>query len=210
MHPGRRRPVCGGLHLSLQGRGQPGPALHRRYKQGLVKMVNAPELSLRGGRRPTWQSPATGCVFAEAFLLFTIVLRDSHVASLLGMTNLEPLRHKIHAAIIASLQGAQGTPLQTQSVHTVLSTPCTNCKCSAGSGMPFPATRHEGLTSNENIRLTAAHLMLYTDTGGPQPVRLQENPPSQKFRREGSCERLTIKSQARNAEEKCVNRGRMQ
>ena len=101
-----------------------------------------------------------------------------------------------------SLQGAQGTPLQTQSVHTVLSTPCTNCKCSAGSGMPFPATRHEGLTSNENIRLTAAHLMLYTDTGGPQPVRLQENPPSQKFRREEKCERLTIKSQARNAEER--------
>ena len=88
-----------------------------------------------------------------------------------------------------SLQGAQGTPLQTQSVHTVLSTPCTNCKCSAGSGMPFPATRHEGLASNENIRLTAAHLMLYTDTGGPQPVRLQENPPSQKFRREEKCER---------------------
>ena len=151
-------------------------------------MVNAPELSLRGGRRPTWQSPATGCVFAEAFLLFTIVLRDSHVASLLGMTNLEPLRHKIHAAIIASLHGAQGAPLQTQSVHTVLSPHCTNCKCVAGSGMPFPATRHEGLASNENIRLTAAPRMLYTDTGGPQPVRLQENPPSQKFRREEKCE----------------------
>ena len=165
-------------------------------------MVNAPKLSLRGGRRPTWQSPATGCVFAEAFLLFTIVLRDSHVASLLGMTNLEPLRHKIHAAIIASLHGAQGAPLQTQSVHTVLSTPCTNCKCVAGSGMPFPATRHEGLASNENIRLTAGPRMLYTDTGGPQPVRLQENPPSQKFRREEKCERLTIKSQARNAEER--------
>ena len=88
-----------------------------------------------------------------------------------------------------SLQGAQGTPLQTQSVHTVLSTPCTNCKCVAGSGMPFPATRHEGLASNENIRLTAGPRMLYTDTGGPQPVRLQENPPSQKFRREEKCER---------------------
>ena len=92
-------------------------------------MVNAPELSLRGGRRPTWQSPATGCVFAEAFLLFTIVLRDSHVALLLGMTNLEPLRLKIHAAIIASLQGAQGTPLQTQSACAFLSLPCTSCKC---------------------------------------------------------------------------------
>ena len=160
-----RRP----FHLSLQGRGQPGPALHRRKKQAVDKMANAkglslrgcfapvaisgrhfqvvqgndktyrpiasvaaltaqplaalppygcgvplagcerpvqgystaqgrwctstlPDVSLRGGRRPTWQSPATGCVFAEAFLLFTIVLRDSHVASLLGMTNLFALR----------------------------------------------------------------------------------------------------------------------
>ena len=66
---------------------------------------------------------------------------------------------------------------------------CANRQLTAGSGMPFPATRHEGLASNENIRLTAAHLMLYTDTGGPQPVRLQENPPSQKFRREEKCER---------------------
>ena len=151
--------------------------------------MQLPDLSLQGGRRPTWQSREGSYVFAGSILLFNRVLRDSHVASLLGMTNLEPLRHKIHAAIIASLHGAQGTPLQTQSVHTVLSTPCTNCKCSAGSGMPFPATRHEGLASNENIRLTAAHLMLYTDTGGPQPVRLQENPPSQKFRREEKCER---------------------
>ena len=87
------------------------------------------------------------------------------------------------------LHGAQGTPQQTQSVLTVLSTHCTNCKCVAGSGMPFPATRHEGLASNENIRLTAGPRMLYTDTGGPQPVRLQENPPSQKFRREEKCER---------------------
>ena len=72
---------------------------------------------------------------------------------------------------------------------TVLSAACTGRQYRAGSGMPFPATRHEGLTSNENIRLTAGPRMLYTDTGGPQPVRLQENPPSQKFRREEKCER---------------------
>ena len=29
----------------------------------------------------------------------------------------------------ATALGAQGTPLQTQSVCTYLSTPCTNCKC---------------------------------------------------------------------------------
>ena len=37
-----------------------------------------------------------------------------------------------------SLQGAQGTPLQTQSVHTVLTAAGTDCKCVAGSGMPLP------------------------------------------------------------------------
>ena len=46
------------------------------------------ELSLRGGQRPTWQSREGSCVFAVAFLLSNRVLRDSHVASLLGMTNL--------------------------------------------------------------------------------------------------------------------------
>ena len=40
--------------------------------------------------------------------------------------------------------------------------------------MPFPATRHEGLASNENIRLTAGPRMLYTDTGGPQLILLDE------------------------------------
>ena len=64
----------------------PLPALHCRPVQAAVKMVMASDLSLRGGRRPTWQSHATGYVFAVAFLLSNRVLRDSHVASLLGMT----------------------------------------------------------------------------------------------------------------------------
>ena len=33
----------------------PGPARYRRTVQAIVKMVNAPSLSLRGGRRPTWR-----------------------------------------------------------------------------------------------------------------------------------------------------------
>ena len=50
--------------------------------------------------------------------------------------------------------------------------------------MPLPYNAPWEPQSNENIRLTAGPWMLYTDTGGPQPVRLQENPPSQKFRRD--------------------------
>ncbi len=33
----------------------PGPALHWRNKQAVVKMALATELSLRGGRRPAWR-----------------------------------------------------------------------------------------------------------------------------------------------------------
>ena len=84
-----------------------------------------------GALRP-WQSREGSYVFAGSILLFNRVLRDSHVASLLGMTNLGTSRHKIHTSNIASLQGAhypqgarrirkaakpptaaQGTPLQS-------------------------------------------------------------------------------------------------
>ena len=33
---------------------------------------------------------------------------------------------------------AQGTPLQTQSVHAILTVAYTGCRCSAGSGLPLP------------------------------------------------------------------------
>ena len=41
--------------LCSAGRGQPGPATHLQSVQTAVKMANAPELSLRGGQRPTWR-----------------------------------------------------------------------------------------------------------------------------------------------------------
>ena len=37
------------------------PAAHRRNQQAVVKMVEAKGLSLRGGRRPTWQSREGTC-----------------------------------------------------------------------------------------------------------------------------------------------------
>ena len=43
-----------------------------------VKMGNASDLSLRGGRRPTWQSREGSYVFAGSVLLSTPVLRDCH------------------------------------------------------------------------------------------------------------------------------------
>ena len=45
--------------LCSAGRGMPLPATHLQSVQATVKMANAFDLSLRGGRRPTWQSRST-------------------------------------------------------------------------------------------------------------------------------------------------------
>ena len=96
--------------------------LHRFYG------VKAPNLSLRGGQRPTWrpereargsalgvQSREGSYVFAGAFLLSTPVLRDCRVASLLAMTIRGP------------------APFYRQPVPTVSSAP--------GGACPSPTTR---------------------------------------------------------------------
>ena len=76
------------------------------------------ELSLRGGQRPTWQSREGSCVFAVAFLLSNRVLRDSHVASLLGMTRqggpAVGTVHCIEFAVLLPLRGRErhAAPLQ--------------------------------------------------------------------------------------------------
>ena len=44
----------------------------------MLKRQWPPSLSLRGGQRPTWQSHATDYVFAWAFLISDMVLRDCH------------------------------------------------------------------------------------------------------------------------------------
>ena len=86
---------------------------------------------MRGGRRPTWrpereargsalgvQSREGSCVFAVAFLLSNRVLRDSHVASLLGMTRqggpAVGTVHCIEFAVLLPLRGRArlSAPLQ--------------------------------------------------------------------------------------------------
>ena len=66
-----------------------------------------------------WQSREGSYVFAIAYLLSTMVLRDSHVASLLGMTNLGVGAVDGNAFKFVTALGAQGAPLQTQSVHAI-------------------------------------------------------------------------------------------
>ena len=64
-----------------------------------------PDLSLRGGRRPTWQSRSTMSDNKQTSANSRAVAGDSHVASLLGMTNLRVSRHRMRAANITSLHG---------------------------------------------------------------------------------------------------------
>ena len=59
----------------------------RKFPCTIADRAMLPDLSLRGGRRPTWQSHATAYGFAEAALLSDRALQDCHVASLLAMTH---------------------------------------------------------------------------------------------------------------------------
>ena len=65
------------------------------------------------------------------------------------LVNLTPPNSRCKAY---GLHGAQGTPLQTQSVHAVFTTACTNCKCSAGRGMPRPYSAR--LAASRNFPLS--------------------------------------------------------
>ena len=154
----------------------PLPAPHLRLVQAAVKMANAPELSLRGGQRPTWrpereargsalgvQSREGSSVFAGVSLLSGRILRDSHVASLLGMTNLRASRHRMRIADIANERRYRRNRLVRFYRHLVrtgsafprlprrfaprndnsgaiiiLMSACSVRRCGAGRGMPRP------------------------------------------------------------------------
>ena len=109
-------------------RGNLGKAPPDPYRPPL-KRCWPPDLSLRGGRRPTWQSHATGHVFAGSTLLSNRVLRDSHVASLLGMT-------RLGGAVVHQC------PLAVECSPTGRSPPV--------KGMPLPYKRHTLKFSAQN------------------------------------------------------------
>ena len=112
------------------GSGQPGPAHCCRSEQAVDKTGKSKGLSLRGGRRPTWQSRAGNYDFADSFpTIRPGTARLPRAQSALAMTILEASRHRIHVPHAAGLHGAQGAPLRTQLVHTVLTVACTDCKC---------------------------------------------------------------------------------
>ena len=97
----------------MRCRGGDSPA---RRCIGALKWHWPPNCRCEGALRP-WQSREGSYVFAGSILLFNRVLRDSHVASLLGMTNLGTSRHKIHTSNIASLQGGHSPQGHAASVR---------------------------------------------------------------------------------------------
>ena len=131
-------------------------------------MANAPELSLRGGRRPTWQSREGSCDFADSFpLIQSGTARLPRAQSALAMTNLgalcgrrcypitcQPARRSMSAAtdaiglhvFIAALYGLQ-VPSRDSHVASLLG--MTNRKTSpfyrqpvqAANASPGPAVR---------------------------------------------------------------------
>ena len=111
--------VCIGSFWVIHGRGGACLARPRSGKsstnsvQCTVSCAMLPDVSLRGGRRPTWQSRSTRPDNRVLPAKLQLPARDCHVG-------LRPPRNDKSGAI------------------AVLAIACTNRQCSAGSGMPLP------------------------------------------------------------------------
>ena len=77
-----------------------------------------------------WQSREGSCDFAGSTLLSGWVLRDSHVASLLGMTHQAgAVVHQCPSAVELSPTRRSMSAATDATGWYVLSLPCTGCKC---------------------------------------------------------------------------------
>ena len=98
------------------------PVQGHSNEEGTGAPQHLPYVSLRGAKRrgalsAKREEVPLGCNLGKAVpfsplvpLLSDRILRDSHVASLLGMTNLRASRHRMRIADIASLHGGHGPP----------------------------------------------------------------------------------------------------
>ena len=163
----------------------PLPALHCRFAQAIVKMRNAevwgvaalserhagwqylrhtfydarlPDLSLREGRRPTWQSRAGSCNFAGSTLLSGRDLRDCHVASLLAMTHQEAWRRKRYTApnwcCFCRFADGRGMPRPYRASADLTAVGANRQHC-AGSGMPLPCIFY-GVAVSSSCRVSTS------------------------------------------------------
>ena len=96
----------------------PDPArFPRRFAPRNDKLESfTPQNAYRRYCQPAWRSMSAAtdaigwCVFIGGRCGLQVPPRDSHVASLLGMTNLRASRHRMRIADIASLHGGHGPP----------------------------------------------------------------------------------------------------
>ena len=113
------------FRLCVVGSGQPGPALHRRTEQANIKMIIAPELSLRGAKRrgnlgkAVAISPGVPCYPA-------------------GYCEIAPQGHFLALRAQGATSAYGLLAMTNRGPSAILTIACTGCKCVAGSGMPLP------------------------------------------------------------------------
>ena len=148
----------------------PRPAHCCRSEQAVDKTGKAKGLSLRGGRRPTWQSRAGNYDFADSFpTIRPGTARLPRAQSALAMTILEASRRRIHVPHAAGLHGAQGAPLQTQLVHTVLTVACTDCKCLSEIATGTKRPRNDKLIAFSILTVAGTNRLCCAGPGCPLP-----------------------------------------
>ena len=169
----------------------PLPATHLQSVQTAVKMATASDLSLRGGRRPTWQSREGSYVFAESVLLSTPVLRDCtpralprasrsgrHVASLLAMTNRGPLPFYRYPIRIGG--AAPGAACRSPTAHGRRSVYFSFFIFQSSgfiSMRPSPTTHYRFLASGVDFSCASCSArMMRFETSQPRGVRYQREP----------------------------------
>ena len=139
--------------LCSAGRGQPGPATHLQSVQATVKMANASDLSLRGGRRPTWrpERAARGSALGVQSREGSHDFADSLPVIRLGTARL-PRRfaprndtsgeREVHQCppTVELLPTGRSLSAATGPVGavTILTAACANRLCSTGPGCPLP------------------------------------------------------------------------
>ena len=161
----------------------PLPATHLQSVQTAVKMASAPDLSLRGGRRPTWQSREGSYVFAESVLLSTPVLRDCTPralprASLLAMTNRGPLPFYRYPIRIGG--AAPGAACRSPTAHGRRSVYFSFFIFQSSgfiSMRPSPTTHYRFLASGVDFSCASCSArMMRFETSQPRGVRYQREP----------------------------------
>ena len=169
----------------------PLPATRLQSVQTAVKMGNASDLSLRGGRRPTWQSRSTMVDNRKASANSQAVAGDCtpralprasrsgrHVTSLLAMTNRGPLPFYRYPIRIGG--AAPGAACRSPTAHGRRSVYFSFFIFQSSvfiSMRPSPTTHYRFLASGVDFSCASCSArMMRFETSQPRGVRYQREP----------------------------------